>query len=56
MLELARSPEFPASYVFPARELVAALIVALVLVPLAGLYPARYAARLSVVDALTGMR
>jgi len=56
VLQLARSPEFQAPYVFPLRELLTALVVALVLVPLAGVYPARYAARLNVVDALTGMR
>ncbi|HLH23188.1 MAG TPA: FtsX-like permease family protein [Chloroflexota bacterium] len=56
VLQLARSPEFQAPYVFPAPEILAALVVALVLVPLAGVYPARYAARLNVVDALTGMR
>ncbi|HEY7065319.1 MAG TPA: FtsX-like permease family protein [Chloroflexota bacterium] len=56
VLQLARSPEFQAPYVFPWYEIITALIVALVLVPLAGVYPARYAARLNVVDALTGMR
>jgi ABC-type antimicrobial peptide transport system permease subunit len=56
VLQLAQSPEFQAPYVFPWREVLVALIVALVLVPLAGAYPARYASRLNVVDALTGMR
>jgi putative ABC transport system permease protein len=56
VLQLAQTAEFQAPYVFPTRELLAALVVALVLVPLAGAYPARYAARLNVVDALTGMR
>jgi putative ABC transport system permease protein len=56
VLQLARSPEFQAPYIFPAREVLAAAIVALVLVPLVGAYPARFAARLNVVDALTGMR
>jgi putative ABC transport system permease protein len=56
VLQLAQSPEFQAPYVFPWREVLTALIVAVVLVPLAGAYPARYASRLNVVDALTGMR
>ncbi len=56
VLQFAQTAEFQAPYVFPLRELLTALLVALVLVPLAGLYPARYAARLNVVDALTGLR
>jgi putative ABC transport system permease protein len=56
VLQLAQTPEFQAPYVFPKYEVLTALVVALVLVPLAGAYPARYASRLNVVDALTGMR
>ena len=56
VLQLAQTAEFQAPYVFPWRESVAALVVAIVLVPLVGAYPARYAARLTVVDALRGGR
>ena len=56
VLQLAQTAEFQAPYVFPWREAVAALVVAIVLVPLVGAYPARYAARLNVVDALRGGR
>jgi putative ABC transport system permease protein len=56
ILQLAQSGEFQVPYVLPVRALALALLIALLLVPLAGVYPARYAARLGVVDALTARR
>jgi putative ABC transport system permease protein len=55
-LRVAQSPELPAPYVFPGEALLVVALGALVLVPAVCLGPARRAARLNIVQALSHER
>jgi len=52
-LRVAQSPELPAPYVFPGEVLLLVALGALGLVPAICLYPARRAASLNIVQALS---
>jgi len=52
IIEFSRSPDFDPQYVVPLGFLVAAFVVPIPLSLIASAYPARSAARLSVIDSL----